>query len=361
MENNYKDVFAKCRNDLVKEGIIKSVLFGAIAGFGLSFVIAFITWFTDFNGLWLALGMLVVVTAAVSIVLYFKVYRPTNKMVADRLDRIGFDERMITMLELQNDDSYIAQRQRADAMGVVTQAAKRNGGKLVTIKVATAVIVVSSVLVAFGVGMTAVTGLAAYGVIPGGKELWNKAFPTESSFATVKYVVSDSKAGFIDGETEQKVYVGDSSAVVYAYANDGYQFVNWVDDEGNEYVAYGTAHQVQKVSRSVTFTAVFEAVDDMEDDPLESNKPGESGDNPGDSPNMNGPSLPDPGNSGDGNNGNGSGSNNGNDNDKIIDGETDYKEKYEYYYQLAMQKLANGEEIPPELRAILESYFGVLL
>lgn len=360
MENTYKDVFAKCRRDLVKEGIVKSALFGAIAGFGVGFIIAFVTWFTDFNGLWLALGMLVAVTATVSVVLYFKVYRPNNKAVADRLDRVGFDERMITMLELENDDSYIAQRQRADAMGVVEKAAAKNGGKLLSVKIATAVIAVSSVLIACGVGMTTVTGLAAYGVIPGGKDLWNKVFPSESSFATVRYEVSDGKAGSIDGDVEQKVLVGEGSSTVYAYAVDGYQFVKWIDDEGNEYVGNGTAHRLEKVTRSITFTAVFEEVDDMEDDPEDSTDPNkDSGDNPGDMPDFGGPSDPSTGEPG-GPNG-GSNSSNNNDNDKIIDGETDYKEKYEYYYQLAMQKLANGEEIPPELRAILESYFGVLL
>ena len=66
--------------------------------------------------------------------------------------------------------------------------------------------------------------------------------------------------------------------------------------------------------------------------------------------------VDDPGDPGDGNGGGGT-----NQNDWIIDGNTPYEEKFDYYYQMAMDKLANNEEIPPELREIIEGYFGILL
>ena len=44
----------------------------------------------------------------------------------------------------------------------------------------------------------------------------------------------------------------------------------------------------------------------------------------------------------------------------VIDGETDYRDVYEMYYDMAMDILNNGGEIPPELREFIEDYFGSL-
>ncbi len=357
----HQDVFAKCRKDLVKEGVIKSAIWGLVVGSAVCFIIALATWFTDFNGLWLSIGALIVLSIAMTPVFYFTLYRPNNKRVAERLDRLGFDERIITMNELKDDDSFIARLQRQDAVNTVVEANKRAGGKLLTVKVAIAAIVAVSVIGAFGVGMTAVTGLAAYGVIPNGADLWHKTFSSDDNVVyTVKY--NADNGGKIQGNVVQSVQSGKSTLAVVATADDGFMFVKWIDSDGNEYTESPSRYE-DKVYKNMVFTAYFEEVDDVEDDPLEGNEPpDDSNQNPSDDfapgdPNnsdQQGPS--DPGDPGDDNGGGGT-----NQNDWIIDGNTPYEEKFDYYYQMAMDKLANNEEIPPELREIIEGYFGILL
>ena len=48
------------------------------------------------------------------------------------------------------------------------------------------------------------------------------------------------------------------------------------------------------------------------------------------------------------------------DNNQVIDGETNYRDVLEQYYDLAMEYINSGEEIPPEIKEFIENYFNSL-
>jgi ELWxxDGT repeat protein len=68
----------------------------------------------------------------------------------------------------------------------------------------------------------------------------------------VKYVAGEN--GFIFGDTEQVVPVGEDTTVVLAVADEGYQFVKWSDDSTEN------PRSDSEITKDVTFTAEFEPI-----------------------------------------------------------------------------------------------------
>ncbi len=110
---------------LVREGVIKAVICGGIAGFTVGALImaaswiatahpAWLPWLPAFNGTWPALGAAIGVTGTAAIIFYFAVFRPTMRDAARRVDALGLEERAITMLAMEGNDHYLAKLQRAD-------------------------------------------------------------------------------------------------------------------------------------------------------------------------------------------------------------------------------------------------------
>lgn len=349
-----KELFAKSYAQLKKEGILKSIAVAAIVGCSIGFIIALSTWFVTDAGFWIALAVTSVVIVGLSIVLYFTAYKPDEYKIARRLDRSGLDERMITMLDYKDSDTYIAARQREDAISSFGEAQKSGDKNLVRTKPRLAVVITVPIVAALFLSMILLSGLSAFGIIPSGSELWNKAFSNKTI-----YIVSyeGSEGGKVYGETEQKVVYGTSTSRVVAVADDGYMFDKWVDNLGNEFYNDPSRYE-ESVKSNIVLTAKFVKVDENEDDPEEvfdftkndsnGGNSGNPGELPGDPSNNNG-------------NGNGAGSGGTEQNDYILNGETDYKEYYDGYYEEAMKDLTeNGDELPPELREILEGYFEIL-
>ncbi|UKI12991.1 MAG: hypothetical protein L6V84_01315 [Oscillospiraceae bacterium] len=58
-------------------------------------------------------------------------------------------------------------------------------------------------------------------------------------------------------------------------------------------------------------------------------------------------------------NGRGDGAGGGwSDGNQIIDGKTDYRDVYDIYYDMAMEIVRNGGELPADLKAFIEKYYG---
>lgn len=343
--NNTTAEFAQCYAELKKEGIFKSIAVAVIIGCSIGFTIALCMWFVSTVGFWITLAVTFAVIVGLSIALYFTAYRPDDYKIARKLDRAGMDERMITMLEFRDSDSYMAIRQREDAFSTFDSARKKGEKNLVRSHLSLAAVVIIPVVATLFLGMITISGLCAFGIIPKGSELWNKAFSKQNIYV-VTYEGSDG--GSVYGETEQQVAQGASTSRVVAVADDGYMFDKWVDNDGNEF--YGEPSRFENnVKRDIKLTAMFVEVEDSEDDP-EGKFNFEQ---------------PEGGNSSGSNNGSGNGPGGGDptdQNDFIIDGNTDYKEHYDDYYNDAMSDLSSGDSdnIPPELREILEGYFEIL-
>ena len=112
-------MLAGYQRKLTAEAIVKSVVLGLIAGFLLSILVSIISFATKYNALWISLVVWALASAGLSVMFYFVVFRTTVEKTASRMDGMGLDERVITMLELAGTDSVIAQKQRQDTQGVL--------------------------------------------------------------------------------------------------------------------------------------------------------------------------------------------------------------------------------------------------
>ena len=111
------NLLGKYRTRLKKIGLLKSAIYALVFALSVSFLAAFCVWFFVLPawGLWLIIaGTGVLTFSAVLPLLYFLRFRPTERKTAREVDRLGLEERTVTMLELENDDSFIARRQRDD-------------------------------------------------------------------------------------------------------------------------------------------------------------------------------------------------------------------------------------------------------
>lgn len=319
---------------LRREAIIKSLLLGAVFGAGVGFVLATVFWFLSSNGIIPAVLAFVVVTLVLTLVFYKTVFAPTVKKNAKRLDRYGLDERLITMVELEGDDSYIAEIQRRDAVENLSKLDK----KQVKLKIATAITVLVLVFGTLFAGAFTTETLSTAGIIPTGKEVWLMIFPPEPP-EEYDVVYTVGKGGYLIGENTQTVSEGGNGQSVLAVAEDGYMFLAWSDG------AQKPSRTEKNVVKDVSVTAIFIEVKDDEDRGDDEDEPD---DVPGD-----GPGRP-------GNDGDPSGGGKYEEVNQIIDGDTYYRDVYEHYYEDLLKILEEREDISDEMREIIEAYFNII-
>ena len=352
-EKKAKKLFDKYYSRLVWEGAIKALICGLVIAFSAMIVAATITWITAYNGaLWVTLVSGIATLTISAPILFFVLFRPTTEGIAKRLDGLGLEERLITMLELEKDESYIAMRQREDAKAKLNAV----GVKQVKLGVSKTLIVVVAVLFGLAVSLTTVSALTAKSVIPPVIDRGDQEAPV---YFSVNYVVLgykgneeyvEDEGGIIMGEFDQVVEAGQSTTTVMAVADDGWFFLGWLEDGSPD-----PSRADANIEEDMTFTAVFILGQENDDEAQSGDGDGEPGDDPQESDQQqssSGPSeTPDEP---------GKGSGSYTDNDKIKDGETNYKDLFDEYYRQAMEILASGGEIPDELREMLERYFEML-
>ena len=109
---NNKSVFKKFYNKLAREGALKSLMISATAALFAAGLAAFVAWYFGFNAMWIVIGAVAGITVVLTPILYFAKFRPNTKSISKRLDALGLEERILTMSELEHDDSFIAMKQR---------------------------------------------------------------------------------------------------------------------------------------------------------------------------------------------------------------------------------------------------------
>ena len=326
--------FVKFEGRLRNEAIMKSALGGIAIGAVAAFAFAAVAWFMEFSGLVAALCVFAGAALISGAILYFTVYRPSVIQNARRLDRYGLEERLVTMVDLDGEESYIAKKQREDAM----QALKNLDAKRVKYRIPLTIVAVAFALTVMFGEMIALEALSEEGLVPTGVETWLKVFPPAPlPEYDVEYLADIG--GSIMGETEQEVTHGQSSEKVLAVADEGYMFLCWNDGETNP------SRIDTDVQRNISVRAVFIEVIDDEDDTEDSDEPSDA-----------------PGDSGQGEE---SLDNNESGGDKfkevnwVIDGQTYYRDEgvYDEYYERVVKMLQSGEPIPDEYRILIEQYF----
>lgn len=400
-----ESIFQKYYKKLAGEGLLKSFLLALTIALFVETLILLAFWFVGIKRYWLSAGISVGVFAALVPSLYFLFFRPDTKAIAKRLDSLGLEERLLTMNELQNDESYIAMRQREDAKQALAKIDPKNV-KIVLSRVLIVLLLIS----VFATGSAAtVTTLTNKEIIPAPSDIIKDIINPEQYY-TIRYVAEvygdvisggdEYVGGIIEGADEQLIAYGENSDFVFALADPDWVFVQWSDETDDPYRmeefvfveddvfnnAFETKDENGKTVKvafdlergweitkdadgniTITIYAYFsrigdpsgengELTDDMgengseADQPVNGNpdNPGKEGD--GESKDSSGKSD----NPGDGSSGSEK------DNNKIIDGNTDYKSRLEEYKALAKEYEKNGEKVPDELLEMIERYYNIL-
>ena len=373
---NLKQMMKKYYSRLVLEGVLKSVLSGVAIGFAANFLTALSGWVFSFGNIWLAIGIGVLVGVIGGLLMYFLKFKPSYEETAQRMDRLGLEERMVTMLELQHDNSYLAGIQRANAKASISKIE----GRKIKIRVPALVICLAIAGLVLGSTMTTVKGLADNGEIsPFDDLIEDDPF---ADYITVFYTVDEG--GYIEGETDQLVEPGGSTTPVIAVPDDGWVFAGW-DDGCTELERFET-----NVTQGLYFVAIFEQIseseggadgdgqngnngsqnaegDQAEDLPAEGGANADSDQNgaegsEGDGSGSKGDSDGGKGSSDEQGEGKGDGKGQGaggkwDDSNKFLDGQQYYRDWLELYYQDALEYFEQTGEIPPELREFFEAYY----
>jgi len=345
---NGKDTFKKHYSRFVAEGLIKAVICAVIVGFSLSFFATLVIYFTAPKMIWIPIVIGVVMTGGSAPLFWLWLFRPKAKRMAERIDRLGLEERLITMMELEKDSSYVALRQREDAKANLNRLNRKNI-RFSIFKVPLAVAIVAFV---FSVTAIAVTGLSAFGAIklpdwidpnnPGGGE------GPETEIEYVKVVYNESLGGTVEGDVIQFVARGENAEPVWAIADPGFAFDIWSD-------GVASAQRIDaEVMEDFSVTAYFVMLVDGEGEPGDGegeDDPLVPGEEPGDGQSNE--------NKDDDRESSGAGGAY-NDDNYIIDDNTHYLLHLQDYYEEAMRILSEGGSLSPEMRAIIQAYFDSL-
>ncbi len=376
--NNAKQMFKKHYSRLLLEAVIKSALVGLAIGCAANFLAALAAWIFDFGGIWFAIGIGGGAWLIGGVLFFFLKYKPSVAETAKRVDRLGLEERMITMLELEGDDSYIATAQRENAKASIALVADRK----IKLRVPKIIICLAAISFILGVSMTTVTGLADSNVIPDFDEIVEE--DPYANYIPVTYMVEEG--GWIEGESDQLVEPGGSTTPVVAVAEDGWVFEGWDDGYAD------LERQETNVTTELYLVAIFVQIEEGDGEAGEDTEGGNNGsqssegdkadDLPqGSSANAEGDQNGAEGSDGDasgskgdaeggqgaGNEEEGEGKGDGKgqgaggkweDSNQFIDGSTYYRDYLEYYYEYAMSIFEENGEIPPEFREFFEAYFN---
>lgn len=311
-------------------------------------------------------------------------------------------------------NSAVMAAQTADTAAAL-KALSEKGTKTGLVSIPAKVIIPLVVaLVPFG-GMIAVGALAETEVIPTGYEIIRQvADPVTEKFYTVTYraalldlqngMIAIDAGGLIDGDDEQLVaYTVNSSGEVLstseatpvlAIEDDDCVFLFWDGDDSQtdpyrqdiEIAPMGDNYKTDEdgniIITHIAYFARLEGGDgesgdgeggsseDGDSSDGESGDEKQEGDEPQDAPdsdaNEDSNQKPDDSNTNDGNAeegdpNDGRGGNYNPEKDNIIDGNQNYRDLYQQYYDEAMAIIAAGGELPEYYKKIIEAYFGVIV
>jgi len=318
------------------EAFIKSALYGMLVGFGSLILSAALYWIFGWKSVWICAVVFGVISVASAFVIYRLKYRLTVKRVASRVDELGLEERILTMIELEGEDSFMAKMQREDAVN----ALKSVEPELIPIKVSLSFFIKFASVMLVALICAAVAVLTAVGIIPSLKGLIESG--QEGSGVTTYDVVYGIRQGEgkILGEAEQEVIAGESASPVAAVAADGWVFVRWTDQ-------YGNAYRIdENITANLSVYAVFEVADT-----------GTAGDLPEDQPD-DAPGQPGEENSNDSSSDDYGDEVNGKfeEVNQVINGEIYYGNVFGESYAEALEKLV-GSDYSEEEKSVGNGYF----
>ena len=115
-----ENVLIEFKKKAKKQNIIKAGLCSVAISllFTIPFLIAF--WIMDYKYKFIiCAGIFIVGISVLFPVLYFKKFKYTEIQLAKRIDDLGLEERVLTMIELKDNNSFIAKKQKEDTLNVL--------------------------------------------------------------------------------------------------------------------------------------------------------------------------------------------------------------------------------------------------
>lgn len=347
---NQNELLQSFYRRLKKEALLKSFLWGAVVGFALLCVSAALLWFSGNRQIWICAVIFFAAFLSVGVIFYFRIFRPKEKLLARRVDGLGLEERVVTMMELTGQDTFIAKRQREDTVDAVNSV----NAQSLKITVSAALLVCAVVSGILGVGMTTVAALSAADVIRSGAELVNPSSETGKFYEIIydvcivqgNEIVVYGEGGLIDGELIQIVAEGESGESVWAEAEDGYIFVRWSDGVETPGRRDADAH------KDLTLYAMFEEAVEGDGMEMEGDEGEESDEK---KPNDEGPEGDEndrPSDPGDESSGRYE------ENNQVYDGETYYGDEYEGAYEYAEEVVDSDDSLSEEEKELIKEYFN---
>lgn len=100
---------------LRREAILKSCILAMICGFLLCAAVSVLSFLWNVNILWVSAVVFAAASVGLSFLFYFVLFRGNLRRTAARVDGIGLEERVITMVEFAGQDGLLVQKQRQDA------------------------------------------------------------------------------------------------------------------------------------------------------------------------------------------------------------------------------------------------------
>ena len=342
-----QDLLKNYKSRLAKEGWLKAALCGMSVGFSADILCATAFWVFGIKLFWICILVFAAVTAIATPLFYFCRFKSSRRQVASRVDMLGLEERILTMTQFENDDSYIARRQREDAIN----ALKSVNSSFIKIAVSASMVVACCVTLVLGVGATTVSAVADKSLMDLIREKQEGKDAIENTFH-LTYGVKDSVGGRVDGELEQTVKGGEAGKTVQAVADDGYVFIGWTD-------GYVDATRTDAdVKKDLTVNAVFVEIEDNEEDDetVEEKGEGEQGNG------SNSDGQPQPGDPSDGSDssdeaGDGAGAGADAASNQVIDGSTYYGDEYSGSLSDAQDSMNSDSNLSGDEKGVIGDYF----
>lgn len=342
-----QDLLKNYKSRLAKEGWLKAALCGMSVGFSADILCATAFWVFGIKLFWICILVFAAVTAIATPLFYFCRFKSSRRQVASRVDMLGLEERILTMTQFENDDSYIARRQREDAIN----ALKSVNSSFIKIAVSASMVVACCVTLVLGVGATTVSAVADKSLMDLIREKQEEKDAIENTFH-LTYGVKDSVGGRVDGELEQTVKGGEAGKTVQAVAEDGYVFIGWTD-------GYVDATRTDAdVKKDLTVNAVFVEIEDNEEDDETVEEKGEG--EQGNGNNSDGQPQPgDPSDGSDSSNEAGDGAGAGADaaSNQVIDGSTYYGDEYSGSLSDAQDSMNSDSNLSGDEKGVIGDYF----
>lgn len=358
------ELFKKYYVRLAREGFLKALLCCLIVGFSSVLLVASVIYWAVGNQklLWLSIVIGIAVAGGTLPLFYYLRFRPTDKMLMQRIDEVGLEERMITMKQLEGDDSYMARRQREDAL----EALKRVDAKFLKFVVSVPLIIAVSIVAVASVGTTTVYAFAE----KSGKEYIQETIKEIEKEKLPEYeIIYDVYGdGEIEGEMIQIIKQGEASEEVCAMPLEGWAFYCWIERDYAEWMSdsEGTLapplqpteeeknpyHHFENVQKDVVYVAYFVEVGEPDPNDEENDKSGEPDepnleDLPKDDPSQNKPDQnqkPD--------------QNRNDPSNKVYDGETDAGDEMGAAGDQASSQVSGNPNLGGDLGDTIGGYFG---